>query len=55
VQATRDTVVLIQGEPLQTVQWDIQGGFGVEFKGFEISVPLVRAMTGQSGIYHMSS
>lgn len=55
VQAQRETVVLCQGEPLQTVQWDINGGFGVEFKGFQIQVPLVRARPGASGIYHMFS
>jgi uncharacterized linocin/CFP29 family protein len=54
VQMTRDTVVLVQGEPLQNVQWDIQGGFGVEFKSFQIQVPLIRAMDGQSGLVHMS-
>lgn len=54
VQALRETVVLVQGEPLQTVQWDVNGGFGVDFKGFMIQVPLVRAITGQSGIFHMS-
>jgi uncharacterized linocin/CFP29 family protein len=55
VQAQRETVVLMQGEPLQTVQWDINGGFGIEFKGFLIAVPLIRAQPGQSGIYHMSN
>lgn len=54
VQATRETVVLVQGEPLQTVQWDVNGGFAIDFKGFEIQVPLVRAAANQSGIYHMS-
>lgn len=54
VQALRETVVLVQGEPLQTVQWDVNGGFGVDFKGFMIQVPLVRAISGQSGIFHMS-
>jgi hypothetical protein len=55
VQAQRETVVLCQGEPLQTVQWDINGGFGVEFKGFMIQVALIRARAGASGIYHMHS
>jgi hypothetical protein len=55
VQMTRDVVVLVQGEPLQTVQWDIQGGFAVNFKAFQIQVPLVRAdSAGQSGIVHMT-
>lgn len=54
VQAQRETVVLLQGEPLQTIQWDIQGGMGVEFKAFQIQVPLVRAISGKSGIFHMA-
>lgn len=54
VNAQRETVVLIQGEPLQNIQWDIEGGFGVEFKTFQIQVPLIRAMAGQSGIYHFA-
>lgn len=55
VQMTREVVVLVQGEPLQTVQWDIEGGFGINFKAFQIQVPLVRAdSAGQSGIVHMS-
>jgi uncharacterized linocin/CFP29 family protein len=48
-------VLLVQSEPLQTVQWDIQGGFAVNFKAFQIQVPLVRAdSAGQSGIVHMT-
>lgn len=55
VQMTSDVVTLVQGEPLQTVQWDIEGGFGINFKAFQIQVPLVRADSlGQSGIVHMS-
>lgn len=55
VQMTPDVVQLIQGEPLQTVQWDIEGGFAVNFKAFMIQVPLIRAdIAGRSGIVHMS-
>jgi hypothetical protein len=43
VQMTSDTVVLVDGEPLQTIQWDIEGGFQVNFKGFQICVPLIRS------------
>ena len=43
VQATSDVVVLIEGEPLQTVQWDVLGGFQVQFKAFTIAIPLVRS------------
>lgn len=55
VQPTSDVVVWVQGEPLQTVQWDIQGGFRINFKAFSIAVPLVRSDSqGRSGIVHMS-
>ena len=55
VQATSDVIELLQGEPLQTVQWDIEGGFMINFKGFMIQVPLVRSdAAGRSGILHMS-
>jgi hypothetical protein len=55
VQATRDVVALVDGEPLQTVQWDVEGGFFVKFKAFTIQVPLIRAdAQGRSGVFHMS-
>jgi uncharacterized linocin/CFP29 family protein len=42
VQLTPDVITLVDGEPLQTIQWDIQGGFQINFKGFMMSVPLIR-------------
>lgn len=42
VQMTSDVVVLLEGEPLQTVQWDTHGGFRIVFKAFTLSVPLIR-------------
>jgi hypothetical protein len=55
-QATRDVVAVVDGEPIQTVQWDIYGGFGVAFKSFCIQVPLIRGgVGGQTGIVHMST
>lgn len=55
VQMTRDVVALIDGEPLQTVQWDMYGGFQIAFKAFSIQIPLVRADSdGRSGIFHMA-
>lgn len=55
VQGTRDVAEMIQGEPLQTVQWDINGGFTINFKAFTINVPLVKSdVTGRSGVFHMS-
>lgn len=55
IQATSDVVAMVNGEPLQTVQWDVEGGFIVKFKAFAIQVPLIRAdAQGRSGVYHMS-
>lgn len=55
VQHTSDVVSWVQGEPLQTVQWDMNGGFRVRFKAWQIGVPLIRDdIQGRSGIVHMS-
>ncbi len=55
VQGTRDVAEMVQGEPLQTVQWEINGGFTINFKAFTIMVPLVKSTaSGDSGIFHMS-
>ena len=55
VQATQDVSAMITGIPLQTVQWDVKGGFIINFKAFQILVPLVRASAAnRSGVYHMS-
>jgi len=50
-QATPDTIAMIQGEPLQTIQWDIEGGFQINFKAFTIGIPLVRSDSeGRCGV-----
>lgn len=55
VMMVPDVVQWVTGVPLQTVQWDIQGGFAVEFKAFQIEVPLIRSdADGRSGIIHIS-
>jgi uncharacterized linocin/CFP29 family protein len=55
VQHTPDVVQMVSGEPLQNVQWDVQGGFQINFKGFQILVPLVKSDSeGKSGVYHMA-
>lgn len=54
VQGTRDVVAIAQGEPIQTIQWDIEGGMAMEFKVMTIAVPVVRSdFSGRSGIAHM--
>jgi uncharacterized linocin/CFP29 family protein len=55
VQMTRDVVDLVDGEPFQTVQWEVGGGMGINFKAFAIQVPRVRVGYGATrGIYHMA-
>jgi uncharacterized linocin/CFP29 family protein len=55
VQATPDVVQLVEGEPLQTIQWDVEGGFQINFKAFQILVPCIRAdRAGRSGIVVMT-
>jgi len=55
VQMTRDVVALVTGEPLQTIQWDIMGGFQINFKAYTIMVPLIRSDNdGRSGVVHMT-
>lgn len=55
VQATEDVTCWVQGEGIQTVQWDEYGGLQINFKAFAIGVPLVRAdIQGRSGVYHMT-
>jgi uncharacterized linocin/CFP29 family protein len=55
VQMTSDNVVWVQGDSLQTVQWDEYGGFELNFKAFQIAVPLIRSdAAGRSGIVHVT-
>lgn len=55
VQLTPDVVSMVEGEPLQTIQWDVHGGFLINFKVFQILVPLIRAdAQGRSGIVHIA-
>jgi hypothetical protein len=57
VQMTSDVVELVEGEPLKTVQWDIEGGMGVKFKAMTIQVPLVKQGTyaNRSGVCIMGA
>jgi uncharacterized linocin/CFP29 family protein len=55
VQMTSDVVELLIGEDLQNIQWDTHGGFKINFKAFQIMIPLLRTDAGgRSGIAHMS-
>lgn len=51
VQFTSDTLRLIQGLPIKTVQWDEQGGMSLNFKIMTIMVPQFMAdQDGRCGI-----
>lgn len=55
VQPDRNTITWVQGEPLQNVQWDVEGGFKINMKSWQIAVPLVRTdASGRVGIVHMA-
>ena len=55
VQAQSDTVRIVQGLGLKTVQWDVEGGMAVNFKVMAITVPQIRAdQAGRCGIVHGS-
>jgi uncharacterized linocin/CFP29 family protein len=55
VQATMDVACWVNGENLQTVQWDEMGGFQINFKAFQIGVPLIRSdAQKRSGVCHLS-
>lgn len=54
-QDTIDVAAWVNGENLQTVQWDEYGGFEINFKAFAIGVPLIRSdVQGRSGIVVLS-
>jgi uncharacterized linocin/CFP29 family protein len=54
-QDSEDVAVWAQGEPLQIVQWDEEGGFDLNFKAWAIGVPLIRSTAaGKSGIVHLA-
>lgn len=55
VQMTGDVVQWVQGENLQTVQWDEYGGFEINFKAFQIAIPLIRSdIQGRSGVLQLT-
>ncbi len=55
VQMTGDVVQWVQGESLQTIQWDEYAGFKINFKAFQIAIPLIRAdIQGRCGVAHLS-
>jgi hypothetical protein len=55
VQMTSDVVDLVDGMPIQTVQWDTEGGFIHNYKVMTIQVPRVKSdYNNRSGIVKLS-
>lgn len=51
----RDVVDLIDGMPLQNVEWDTEGGFIHNYKVMTIQVPRIKKdYAGRSGVIHLS-
>lgn len=56
VALDRDVIELAVGERPQPIQWDFEGGMGVNFKVMAIMVPLIKSTaSGKSGIVHLST
>lgn len=55
VQMTSDVVRLVNGLPIQNVEWKAEGNFITKYKVITIQVPQIRSdVDGRSGIVHMS-
>lgn len=55
VQMTADTVRIINGLPLQNIQWSTEGGMVHKFKVMTIRVPQIRSdYNGLNGIAHLA-
>lgn len=55
VQMTSDVVRLVNGMPLQTVQWDTEGKFVNKYKVLTIRVPQIRSdYNGACGVNHLA-
>jgi len=53
VNMNTDTVRMVQGLPVQMVQWDTDGGFRINFKVLTVLVPQIRGdQADRSGIVH---
>ena len=56
VQMTPDVVRLIQGLPLQNIEWDTEGKFITKYKVITIAVPQIRSdQNGRTGIVKLSA
>jgi uncharacterized linocin/CFP29 family protein len=53
VQMTTDVIRMVEGLPIQTIQWDLEGGMLMNFKVMTIMVPQIRAdYNNRCGIVH---
>lgn len=55
IQMTPDNVELIEGMPIENVQWPVEGGFATKFKILTIMVLMIKkSPSGQCGVVHAS-
>ena len=55
-QNSVDVAAWVNGEALQTIQWDEAGGLRLNFKAMAIAVPLIRSTSaGRSGVVHLKA
>jgi hypothetical protein len=55
VKPAMEVVKMVEGEPLQNIQWDFEAGFQINFKAFQILLPLLRTdIDGNMGLVHLS-
>lgn len=55
VEMRQETVRIVEGLPLTTVEWEINGGLGTEYKVMTIMVPQIRAdQNNRSGVVVLS-
>lgn len=53
IQMTTDVIRMVEGLPIQTIQWDLEGGMLMNFKVMTIMVPQIRAdYNNRCGIVH---
>ena len=56
VQMTSDVVRLVEGLPMQNIQWSMEGNMVTNFKVMSIQVPQIRAdQDGNSGVTHLAA
>jgi len=55
-QATSDVVRIVEGLPLQTVEWEVEGGMVIKMKVMTITVPQIRSNQEEAcGVAHLAA